>query len=443
MTRVAQSGRETLPLRIAKLSISRTVLTALIIIVTVICFPLLQVCVFNAEEKQAAPLSPLDCKRKGKRSTGKMQELPTQSEQGTSRHTNTQNRHEDEVPQNPQKQRQTGDVAVDQSVDDEPAVITVEVAPEQRFHKIGKKEGSKGKAPRQEEIKNDTYQYKPNVDEPQEKTADESNREVLPDNLDLVAAVRWQKIFAISTPKTRYAACIPPKNGCTYHIALLHRINGVKDYEVVPVIHDIEKKRALDMERFSQEEARKWLEDEHIPKYLVVRNPMMRTLSAYLDKIARMLRVEERTVEHFEEWVMQEFPKGRTSAKKRVKMDPHWLPQTQYCGVKSKLHTRFRIFRFEEPEELIDYIYEFVPKEFLDDGWRKPDNVSLREFMLGPRKRTGSTSSKFPKYFRSLDVFDHLARELSDDIETFGYQKEVAELRKQTVDSRRAESLQN
>lgn len=254
---------------------------------------------------------------------------------------------------------------------------------------------------------------------------------------DLAEAVRRQLMYAIRTPTARYACCIPPKNGCTYHFGLLYRISGIEDYESAPVVHNRESKTDFNMERFSPAEIRDWLEDDSIPKYVIVRNPMMRTLSAYLDKVEPNLPPSERTVDHFENWIMQEFPKGMTTSGERLKTNPHWRPQTEFCGIKSNLHRNFRVFHFEEPHDYVEYIYKIVPRQFLDDGWRGNDNVSLKEFMLGPKKRSGGTSSKFPKYFRSLRIFDHLARELRGDVDAFGYEKDVSSLRKQVIYSNR------
>lgn len=250
---------------------------------------------------------------------------------------------------------------------------------------------------------------------------------------DLAEAVRRQLIYAIDTPKIRYACCVPPKNGCTYHFGLLYRIAGIEDYESTPVVHDNGNKAGLNIERFSPVEIRDWLEDDAVPKYAIVRNPMMRTLSAYLDKVEPELPPNEQTVDHFENWIMQEFPKGKMTSGKRPKTNPHWMPQTEFCGVRANLHSKFRVFHFEEPQDYVDYIYDIIPREFLDDGWRRRDTVSLKEFMLGPKTRTAGTSSKFSKYFRSLKIFDHLAGELRRDTEVFGYEKEVASLRKQVL----------
>lgn len=241
-----------------------------------------------------------------------------------------------------------------------------------------------------------------------------------------------QKIFALQTSDTRYAYCAIPKNGCTYHISLLHRINGVEDYEKMGIIHDASAKSHMDITRFPNEEIVDWLRDANVPKYIVVRNPMTRTLSAYIDKVERHLHDDEKTPQAFADWVDFEFPVGSVKRRSGQKWNPHWRPQTYFCGFRTpNVHKAFRVLRFEQTEEIVDYLYAFVPRKYLDDGWGGEANESLREFMLGPRKRTGGTEDKFLDYFTSVELFDKLGRVLAPDIEMLGYQEEVGQLREQ------------
>eukprot|EP00177_Eucheuma_denticulatum_P001092 GFKZ01001989.1.p1 GENE.GFKZ01001989.1~~GFKZ01001989.1.p1 ORF type:complete len:325 (-),score=42.50 GFKZ01001989.1:1114-2088(-) len=243
-----------------------------------------------------------------------------------------------------------------------------------------------------------------------------------------------QKIFALRTQDISYAACLIPKNSCSYHIGLMQRVNGVKNYENFSVVHNATAKLDLDISRFRHKRIIQWLADPDIPRYAIVRNPLMRTLSAYLDKVEDNYEDGVKSPDRFERWLEEEFPKGSGKQRDARLWNPHWRPQYHYCGFSTEnVHKALTMLRFEEPEKIVDYLYKFIPRRFLDDGWGREDSISLREFMLGPRKRTGGTEQKFLTYFRSVETYDKLVAELQDDIRSFGYQEEVDALRNQVL----------
>lgn len=242
-------------------------------------------------------------------------------------------------------------------------------------------------------------------------------------------------IYVVDRPNIQYMVCAIPKNGCTYHLALINRIYGEQNFESTGIVHDIERKRVYRLSARGTEKAARMLVNSSIPKYAVVRNPLQRTMSAYLNKVEAFLPEKDHTVENFHAWVYKEFPKDMPLDRSWKGMNPHWVPQTQFCGFNVRdVHTYFKIFRVEEPEDYVDFIYKYVPEEYLKDGWSGEDNLSFRDYVLGPRTRTEGTSEKFLKYFSSLEVFDHMAQVLSDDIKAFGYQEEVEQLRASVKD---------
>lgn len=249
--------------------------------------------------------------------------------------------------------------------------------------------------------------------------------------------VNFQKVLKPSliyvADDSSYMVCAIPKNGCSYHLALMNRIAGVKNYESMYEIHDKERKGVIKLISRSTEEIVSLLRNENLPKYLVVRNPLRRTLSAYLDKVYNHLPDEKRKPEHFHAWVYEEFPKVRM-ATEWVGINPHWRSQLQFCGFRVKdVHTYFKRFRVEQPEDYVDFLYRFIPSNFLKDGWRKEENLSFREHILGPRKRTTNTGNKFAQFFSRIEVFDHLALVLKEDIVTLGYSEEVKDMREELV----------
>lgn len=256
------------------------------------------------------------------------------------------------------------------------------------------------------------------------------------------AAWTAQMMYVVQTPDLRVISCVPPKNGCTYHRSLLSRISGKEDFDRVYAIHNFTWRMEMSLSNLREEQIEDLLENDEVPKYILTRNPITRTLSAYLNMVQARLPIEKQTVTHFEDWIRQEFPEGRLTGKGRILMNPHWMPQSKLCGAVYNLHKYFRLLKFEEPVTVIDYIYDHVPRKFLDDGWGRKDNVnvSFRNFMLGPRNRTEGTSEKLLMYFRSLDTFDHLAGQLSFDIDELGYREKVTEMRNLLVN--RDESFQ-
>ncbi|CDF37265.1 Putative carbohydrate sulfotransferase [Chondrus crispus] len=240
-----------------------------------------------------------------------------------------------------------------------------------------------------------------------------------------------QMMYAVQTPDLRVVSCVPPKNGCTYHRSLLRRISGNEDFDRVYAIHNLTWRLEMALSTLREEQIEDILENDEVPKYILTRNPITRTLSGYLNMVHNRLPIEKRTVTHFEDWIRQEFSDGRLTQEGRIEMNPHWMPQSKLCGVEYGIHKYFRLLKFEEPVSVITFIYDHVPRKFLDDGWGRKDkvNVSFSNYMLGPRNRTEGTSEKLLTYFRSLDTFDHLAGQLSLDIDELGYRKEVTEMR--------------
>lgn len=237
-------------------------------------------------------------------------------------------------------------------------------------------------------------------------------------------------IYVVDRPNIRYMVCAIPKNGCTYHLALINRIYGEENFESTGVVHDVERKKLYKLSTRGTEKAAQMLANSSIPKYAVVRNPLQRTMSAYLNKVEAFLPEKDRTVESFHAWVYREFPKGMPLDRSWKGMNPHWLPQMQFCGFSVRdVHSYFKIFRVEEPADYVSFIYKHVPKEYLENGWSQENNLSFHDYVLGPRERTEGTSEKFLKYFNDLEVFDHVVRVLDNDINAFGYQEDVKRLR--------------
>lgn len=246
--------------------------------------------------------------------------------------------------------------------------------------------------------------------------------------MDLTWTTNDQVVFASEAQNVTYLYCGIPKNGCTYHLGLIYRIAGDPEYnEGGASVHSPLKKILYRLSQKEPERIKHLLTDPSVPKYMVVRNPIIRTLSAYLDKVEPRLAEENQTAESFRDWVYREFkPPGEITD---VPVNPHWRPQTQFCGFNVRdVYTYFTMFRTEQPEEFVDFVYNIVPSQYLGDGWGSR-NLSFHESVLGPRERTGNTEAHVANYFSDIDMFDYLANSLSEDIVRLNYSADVKQLR--------------
>lgn len=257
--------------------------------------------------------------------------------------------------------------------------------------------------------------------------------------LDFSTRLLKQAIYRSTNPSLPYVYCAIPKNGCTYHLGLLSRINGLADYEQGPVVHDKEMKEGISLSALDNDQIASLLVNKTVPKYLVVRNPMHRILSAYLDKVLPYIPEEKRTIDYFHNWIYAQFPKDQPVDRRWDGVNPHWTPQMEFCGFRDRdTWEHFEFFRVEEPEEYVNYLYKVIPSQYLKDGWSHEDNLSFRDHVLGPRKRTGNTNERFLRFFEKVEVFDHLAGKLVMDIDKLGYRNEVNALRSELVESLKA-----
>lgn len=248
--------------------------------------------------------------------------------------------------------------------------------------------------------------------------------------VDLQIALEESMIYIANTTEVSYMVCAIPKNGCSYHLALLHRINGEEFYETPSIIHNRERKAKIALEALPSADIAREFMSTTFSKYVVVRNPLLRTLSAFLDKVLPYMPKHVNDVDVFQSWVYHEFPLRRETNFTWMLTNPHWRPQSQFCGFGySDFRSQFRVFHTERPSRYLDFLESIIPTKYLQYGWSRKRNLSFREYALGPRRRTRNTGEEFRRYFSNLKVFDHLAFVLRDDIDLFGYRKEIRKMR--------------
>lgn len=241
------------------------------------------------------------------------------------------------------------------------------------------------------------------------------------------------RAYIVRHARTRYAYCSIGKSGCTFHIGLIHRLFGSHTYEDKHSVHDGPTNRKHLAQRMDRDELKDVLMDVNFPKYVVVRNPVSRLLSAYRNKVEAPSKERKRIgVAAFHTWVKEEFPNGFAFNETSLAgMNVHWMPQYAHCGMQ---HANFfRVFKFERPGGYIDFMYRFVPRDLLDSGWGGARNVSFREFSYGPRERSGMVEDNFVRYYGRLDVFERVVSVYARDIDMFGYQSEIDDMRRRIV----------
>lgn len=198
-------------------------------------------------------------------------------------------------------------------------------------------------------------------------------------------------------------------------------MNG-QPYQGGPAVHHSENQEKITLDGRPDESAALF-NDQYVLKYMIMRNPLQRTLSGYLDKVER--KSTEKGPEAFKRWLEKEFPAKFTWNR----MNAHWRAQTTMCGYSLGIHHHFTKLRFEERDKIVDFVYDLIPEVYLKDGWGDEQNLSFRQAASAGTKSTRGTNEKFFEYVRDVEVFEKLEIVFERDIRVLGYEREVEELK--------------
>lgn len=254
----------------------------------------------------------------------------------------------------------------------------------------------------------------------------------------------WKQSFFVSHSHSqepvlalepRFVMCLIHKNANTQFKELLLRLRG-RSFE--PQNVHMAYYRHPDIPQISElpdEEAIEVLTDFETPKYAVVRNPLVRILSAYRDKVERKTVVND-PMEEFSKFAQRWYEKKPApwhSCDEWIHMDRHWVPQICFCGFHQKPQL-FTIFKYEDIHSFMDELEDRLPRSVMSDGWGLAHNVSLRRSFEPAEKTEHATSTEdhFYEYY-SLKTFDLMARKLQPEINLFGYQAEISRMRRQVL----------
>lgn len=191
----------------------------------------------------------------------------------------------------------------------------------------------------------------------------------------------------------------------------------------------------LDM--LTNEKIASYFADDSFPKYAIIRNPVIRTLSGYINSIENKEQNAKDGLtdpQAFQLFIQKRFPANYSYLVEHnlvSSQNRHFRSQLNFCAFRQPdFRVRWHVFKFEQPEKFTDYIYSIVPHQFLDNGWGPGLNISFREYETVSRSRSHNPDARFAEYIVSMESLDHLVKALDYEIKYLGYEKEVAALRK-------------
>lgn len=175
------------------------------------------------------------------------------------------------------------------------------------------------------------------------------SRHIIPRNKPSELKSIPRNLYYMRSEKVLY--CYIPKNACSRFKPLLRKREGFSDWNDSKMIHG--KKNGLQrLMWLPYDEALSILQDESYKKFVIIRDPFSRLISAYQNKIAtpwpdqREDFWEKHLSEECPEMVsklhmpnegalmsLETFLKCLLSKDKKGESNEHWRPQTELCGL--------------------------------------------------------------------------------------------------------------
>jgi len=227
--------------------------------------------------------------------------------------------------------------------------------------------------------------------------------------------------------------CAIPKNACTQYKGLLFRIKGDMRYLSAAHVHSLGSERGKPMNitrvtELDDKEGAEFLRGAGVERFAIVRNPVVRVLSGFMDKSGLFPCSRE----EFRAWVRRTFVDDMEN-KCGVQVNQHWKSQLCFCGFRVAAPGEvFRIFHYENVDEVVRYLDGVIEdKKVLSTGWGRQRDVSFLESFSSSQRVKGHTTqaaTKVAEWF-DLETFDYLVNVLRPEIDSLGYQGEIAEIR--------------
>mmetsp|Transcript_22864 Transcript_22864/g.71009 ORF Transcript_22864/g.71009 Transcript_22864/m.71009 type:complete len:330 (-) Transcript_22864:142-1131(-) len=156
----------------------------------------------------------------------------------------------------------------------------------------------------------------------------------------------WLEPFVVE--KHKLVFCKIAKNGSSGWLRLLRRLDGFEDWELNPYLMELREQGRVgglkQLKHYGRKEAAMIMTDPTWTKVALVREPLERLLSAYLDKISGMQDAPEQLKLYSSElfgWPpgalkdmpFSEFVDRIAIADLENNLDDHWAKQHQECGL--------------------------------------------------------------------------------------------------------------
>lgn len=252
----------------------------------------------------------------------------------------------------------------------------------------------------------------------------------------------------IHNPNFTYVFCTPPRCTSALHRAIGLRVMALGNWDRQPT-----RNENWPSFRFKADEFAPLLLNESIPRFIVVRNPMARAISAFIRTFHYNNSDQTELPMYFEQWVLKTI---RWASSEHNQIEPirwkeykypksHFIPQTMFCGFTVRDVWRyFTIFKMEDRKAIANYMCSFMPSKYLY-GWgafneslynllmddeqihRRPNLTGdLLSYLSFHKKQS---DSRLAMFYRNRDIFDRVATAYAHDIYFLNYSGDVKSLR--------------
>eukprot|EP01025_Chloroclados_australasicus_P052284 TRINITY_DN6089_c0_g1_i1.p1 TRINITY_DN6089_c0_g1~~TRINITY_DN6089_c0_g1_i1.p1 ORF type:complete len:367 (+),score=26.08 TRINITY_DN6089_c0_g1_i1:824-1924(+) len=249
-----------------------------------------------------------------------------------------------------------------------------------------------------------------------------------------------------SKDNQEFILCISPKAGITRMLQLLYKIEH-QDYDGKMGSYLYRESLYHPLSRMHTEKVRNLLNNEQIPRFLLVRNPFVRAVSMFQEKIVKVKHMREeffgsnRTEATFQNFV------ERLYAKKfdpYPDLDKHFISQSQFCKLPMGMSYNY-ILKMENINLWFDcFVKRVNVQDEVRTGWPGQDECFLPTPMhpcKGPkyrndgsieqagqamqsgsmRKHMTNSSNSLSVHYANKTLMEMVAKVFEDDIVNFNY----------------------
>eukprot|EP01025_Chloroclados_australasicus_P057020 TRINITY_DN7099_c0_g3_i2.p1 TRINITY_DN7099_c0_g3~~TRINITY_DN7099_c0_g3_i2.p1 ORF type:complete len:331 (+),score=22.13 TRINITY_DN7099_c0_g3_i2:354-1346(+) len=248
-----------------------------------------------------------------------------------------------------------------------------------------------------------------------------------------------------SEPGQQFVFCISTKAGFMRTRQLLYKIQN-KDYDgrYSGEIFNAQQYHPLNF--MNMQQVTEILENKSLPKIVFVRNPFIRAISMYQDKIRhkerqqQMLGMDPTKGISFQAFIEQLYYRLNNKVAKYDYVDHHYIPQYQFCKYDVGMSYNY-VLKIEEMDDWFDCFVDLVNiRNDVMHGWPDHDScflstsktpchgVSYKNGRINDNNKTNAlkghvtnSSSKIAHYYQNQTIVQMVADIFQDDIIHFNY----------------------